>query len=205
MHLSIVSPTTPHTGKGQDYRGNWPYLIVKFHPYNGKFDFHIFSDTVDFYIWKLNSCRPIQFVDSILKPIIWYILRIADAFTLTVDTIRRIKFSTWFLEIAGTLVGIWYEKLPQKWGIWQKYRVKSPIIPTHPCTGVVGLTIDRCITLQQQINKTKQQNYIQTFIHTITTKINAVSYNTVQGHPLMLEMVYWRTVIREACSIKLKY
>ena len=56
--------------------------------------------------------------------------------------------------------------------------------------GVVGLTIDRCITLQQQINKTKQQNYIQTFIHTITTKINAVSYNTVQGHPLMLEMVY---------------
>ena len=39
----------------------------------------------------------------------------------------------------GALVGIWYEKLPQKWGIWQKYRVKSPIIPTYPRTGVVGL------------------------------------------------------------------
>ena len=64
---------------------------------------------------------------------------------LTVDTIQWIKFPTWFLGIAGALVGIWYKKLPQKRRIWQKYRVKSPIIPTYPRTGVVGLTIDRCI------------------------------------------------------------
>ena len=131
--------------KYQDYRSIWPYLIVKFLPYNKESDFYIFSYTVDFYIWKLNSCKPMQFVDSILKHIIWYILCIVYAFIITVYTIQRIKFPTWFLGIAGTLVGIWYEKLPQKWGIWQKCRVKSPIIPTYPHTGIVGLIIDRCI------------------------------------------------------------
>ena len=140
-----VWPRETSTGKGRDYRANWPYLIVKFLPYNKESDFYIFYYTVDLYIWKLNSCRPTQFINSILKPIIWYILCIVHVFTLTVDTIRWIIFPTWFLEITGALVGIWYEKLSQKWGIWQKYRVKSHIILTYPCTGLVGLTIDRCI------------------------------------------------------------
>ena len=56
MHLSIVSPTTSCMGKGWDYMDNWSYLIVKFCPFNGEFDFYILSYTVDFYIWKLNSC-----------------------------------------------------------------------------------------------------------------------------------------------------
>ena len=146
MHLSIVTPITARTGKGWDYWG----MITKFHPYNGEFDFYIFSYTVDLYIWKLNSCRPMWFVDSILKPIIWYILRIVLAFTLTVDTIWWTIFPTWFLGIAGALVGIWYEKLPQKWGIWQNYRDKSPTIPTHPVQGVVRLAINRCITFSFQ-------------------------------------------------------
>ena len=139
MHLSIVSPTTPCTWKGWDHGDNWPYLMAKFCLYNGEFDFYNFS------IWKLNSYRPMEFVDSILKPIIWYILRIMHAFILTVDRIWQIIFLTWLLGITGTLVRIWYEKLSQKWGIWQKYRLISPLIPTYLCTGVVRLTIDRCI------------------------------------------------------------
>ena len=103
MHLSFVSLTTPRTRKGWDCRSNWPYLIVKFLPYNGEFNFYIFSYTVDFYIWKLNSCRPMQFINSILKLIIWYILCIVHVFTLTVDTTRWIKFLTWFLQITGAL------------------------------------------------------------------------------------------------------
>ena len=58
---------------------------------------------------------------------------------------QQIKFSSMVPRDRWALVEIWYEKLPKKWAIWQKYKVKSPIIPTYPCTGVVGLTIDKYI------------------------------------------------------------
>ena len=85
MHVSIVSPTNPHTGKGRDYRGTELTLFDReIPPYNGEFDFYILCSTVDFYIWKLNSCRPMQLVDSVLKPII-YSMYCIHALTLTVD------------------------------------------------------------------------------------------------------------------------
>ena len=80
---------------------------------------HIFLHS---YIWTINSYESMQLICSILKPIIWYILCIAHVLTLIVYTIE---------VAAWTLVGVWYEKLPQKWGIW----------------GVVGLKIDRYTTL----------------------------------------------------------
>ena len=86
---------------------------------------HIFLHS---YIWTINSYESIQLISSILKPIIWYIPCIAHVLTLIVYTIE---------VAAWTLVGVWYEKLPQKRGIWQKCRVKSPIVPNYPCTGVV--------------------------------------------------------------------
>ena len=144
MHQPIVSPTTPVWGRVRIIGAIgliWPWNSI---PIKRNLTY-IFSYTVNFYIWKLNSCRLMHFINSILKPIIWYILCIVHVFTLTVDTLQWIKFPSWFLGITGALVGIWYEKLSQKWGVWQKYRVKSSIILTYPCTGLVGLTIDRCI------------------------------------------------------------
>ena len=71
-------------------------LFVKFCPYSVKFD--RVSYTVDFSIWILNSYQSMQFIGSILKPIIWYyILCIAHVFILTVytnNTIRWIKIPT---------------------------------------------------------------------------------------------------------------
>ena len=61
MYLSFVSPTTPLTGKGWDYRGNWPYLIMKFCPYSGEFDFYIFSYIIYFFHLKIEQLQTYSF------------------------------------------------------------------------------------------------------------------------------------------------
>ena len=68
-----------------------------------------------------------------------------------------------------TLLRIWYEKLPQNWGIWQKCRVKSPIVLNYPCTGVVRLKINKCIILIV----IGMQMYKQILLYVYSVVINA--------------------------------
>ena len=56
VSLSIVSLPLPYR-EGQDYRGNWPYLIMKFCPYSGEFNFYIFSYVVDFFHLKIEQLQ----------------------------------------------------------------------------------------------------------------------------------------------------
>ena len=126
-----------------NYRDNWLYLFINFCLCSGKFDICVLTQ-LTFHL-DIEPQLPIhavhQFNTKTHDCIIWYTICIAHVFTLTVYNIWWIWFrhiySSWgsLMDFSGD---IWYEKLPQKWVIWQKCRVKSPIIPDYPCTRVVG-------------------------------------------------------------------
>ena len=80
-------------------------------------------------------------VDSILKHIIRHIYITYPTYcTCALDKYFSLINQNPIIvpEACWALVFIWYEKLPQRWRIWKNSIVKSPIIPTYPCTGSSG-------------------------------------------------------------------
>ena len=140
MHLSIVSPTTPSPyGKELGIIGaivitlfdlEIPPLVENLS------STHFLTHAVGISIKNSNSYRSIQPVDSILKPII-----IFYTFIQTVAIIQQIisRHSSW-----GLLAGMKSCLRGGEFDRWARSNrlLSSPI----PIQGVVGLTIDTCIT-----------------------------------------------------------
>ena len=141
----------PLMGKGGDYR---TFFVCEILPlYSVKFD--RVSYTVDFSIWIMNSYQSMQFIGSILKPIIWYyILCITHVFILTVYTnitIWWIKIPTYtvpgnhYMDFTGHLI---WKAIPEVRNLTE-VQGQISYSPQLSCSyrGIVGLKIDRCIPL----------------------------------------------------------